>query len=225
MRSILVLLMLFTPQSRAPEPLLSEAAVQRLRNSVASATRHARSTWRDLTPRDAYDRVTALVEIARGDRRKFEFDIANNAMRLDRTIPESLGGYPINYGIVPQTVSYDGDPFDVLVLGPSLASGTIVKGTIVGIMHFEDETGPDSKVVISPLDDKGRPQYALTVEDRDRMTQFFDAYKRHEPGKFSRVTGWGSAQEGLAFVRVTHEFFMKCRAAAGACAVDSRRRN
>jgi inorganic pyrophosphatase len=222
MRPIVVLLLLFTLQSREPERVLPETAVQRLRSSLASATRHARSTWRDLAPWDAQGQVKALVEIARGDRRKFEFDIANNAMRLDRTIPASLGGYPINYGIVPQTVSYDGDPFDVLVLGPSLASGTIVKGAIVGIMHFEDETGFDSKVVISPVDGSGRPLYALTIEDRDRMARFFDAYKRHQPGKSSRVTGWGPAQEGLAFVRVTHAFFTQCRVAMAACAVDPR---
>ena len=44
------------------------------------------------------------------------------------TIPEKIGGYPVNYGIVPQTISYDGDPFDVLVLGPAIPTGQLVKG-------------------------------------------------------------------------------------------------
>ena len=93
--------------------------------------------------------LNAYIEIPLGGRQKFEFNMAKNAPALDRTIPEKIGGYPVNYGIVPQTISYDGDPFDVLVLGPAIPRGQLVKGAIVGLMHMEDETGLDSKVVIS----------------------------------------------------------------------------
>ena len=44
--------------------------------------------------------------------------MSTNERAIDRIIPKAIGGYPVNYGFVPQTVSYDGDPFDVLVLGP-----------------------------------------------------------------------------------------------------------
>jgi inorganic pyrophosphatase len=158
--------------------------------------------------------VNGVVEIAMGDRRKFEFDIAANAMRLDRTMSKAIGGYPVNYGFVPQTISYDGDPFDVLVLGPPIASGTRVDGVIVGLMHMEDEKGLDSKVVISPVDAAGKPRFALDSAARQRIETFFRGYKREEPGKFSRVPGWGNAEDGLAFVRVTHRFYC---AGAGGC--------
>jgi inorganic pyrophosphatase len=217
-----ILLFSVALQSGGPAFELPGEAVAKLRNGLAAAARHQDSIWRDVAPQDGQGRVNALVEIARGDRRKFEFDIASNTMRLDRTIPEALGGYPINYGIVPQTISYDGDPFDVLVLGPPLKSGTRVRGAIVGVMRFEDETGPDAKVVITPMDGAGRPRYALTAADRDRMTKFFDAYKKHETGKFSRVTGWGGADEGQALVRITHAFFTDCRRATGTCVVTAR---
>ena len=55
--------------------------------------------------------MSAYIEIARGDRRKWELDTGANARAIDCVIPESVGGYPVNYGFVPQTVSYDGDPF------------------------------------------------------------------------------------------------------------------
>jgi inorganic pyrophosphatase len=216
------LLLIVALQSGASTLELPAEAVMKLRTSLAAALPHRDSIWRDVAPQDERGRINAVVEIARGDRRKFEFDIASNAMRLDRTIPEDLGGYPINYGIVPQTISYDGDPFDVLVLGPSLKSGTRVSGAVVGLMRFEDETGPDAKVVISPVDGAGRPLYALGDDARDRMTAFFNAYKKHESGKFSRVTGWGSAEEGLALVRVTHAFYQECRTASGRCVVKPR---
>ena len=151
------------------------------------------------------------MEIARGDRRKWEFDIGANARAIDRMIPLDIGGYPVNYGFVPQTVSYDGDPFDILVLGPALPGGTLVRGAIVGLMHMEDEKGLDSKVVVSPLGRNGKPIFALTEDDRRRIGEYFKHYKEHEPGKFSRVPGWDSAAQGRAYVEATHAFFTRCR--------------
>lgn len=153
--------------------------------------------------------LNGYIEIPRGGREKFELDMAKNAPALDRMIPEKIGGYPINYGIVPQTVSYDGDPFDVLVLGPPLKTGERVKGVIVGLMHMTDEKGLDSKVVISRVGPDGKPLHALTDADRDRVADYFNRYKRDDddPATFATVPGWGSAADGLAFVRQTHEFF------------------
>ena len=103
--------------------------------------------------------MNAYIEISRGDRRKWELDMRANARAIDRMMPESVGGYPVNYGFVPQTVSYDGDPFDALVLGPAIAGGETVRGVIVGLMYMEDEKGLDSKVVLS-LTGRGRPAAA-----------------------------------------------------------------
>ena len=88
-----------------------------------------------------------------GELTKDQFDMSTNARKgpVDRVMPDGMGGYPVNYGYVPQTVSYDGDPFDVLVLGPALPGGELVQGVIVGLMLMEDEKGLDSKV-ISPVD-------------------------------------------------------------------------
>ena len=133
-----------------------------------------------------------------------------NARGIDRVMPDTLGGYPINYGFVPQTVSYDGDPFDALVLGPPLPGGAIVRGALVGLMYMEDEKGLDSKVILSPLDADGKPRYSLTAGDRARVGDYFRRYKQHEPGKLSKVPGWGSAADGLAHVTIAHAFFKSC---------------
>ena len=134
-------------------------------------------------------------------------------------IPADPGDYPIAYGFVPQTISYDGDPFDVLVLGKPVA-GRIVRVAIDGLMHMEDEKGLDSKVVGSVVDAHGAPVERLTDDVRASVGRYFARYKLHEPGKFSRVPGWGTADEGAAFVRTTHAFFRECRAAAStACTV------
>lgn len=208
--------------STAPPAVLSESAVRDLQASLRAAQPHRSSVWRDTAPYDAAGRLQAVVEIPRGERRKYEFDIAANAMRVDRVLPPSAGGYPVNYGIVPQTISYDGDPFDVLVLGPPLPSGTLVAGVVVGLMRMEDETGADPKVVISPVGRSGDPLHALTEAEKRRIARFFETYKAHEPGKFSRVPGWGTVEEGAAFVAITHAFFTTCRAATARCVISAR---
>jgi inorganic pyrophosphatase len=140
--------------------------------------------------------------------------MATNARAIDRMIPEKVGGYPVNYGFVPQTISYDGDPFDVLVLGPPIPGGRMVRGAIVGLMLMEDEKGHDAKVVISPVAN-GRPAHSLTESDRTTIGDYFQRYKLFETDKFSTVPGWGSMADGLAFVNVTHAFFQECQQVPG----------
>ena len=94
-------------------------------------------------------------------------------------IPDEIGGYPVNYGFVPQTVSYDGDPFDALVLGPPLPDGQFVRGVIVGVMFMEDEKGLDSKVVLSRIDADGRPLHAAhRRRSSDEIGDYFKRYKQ-----------------------------------------------
>ena len=204
---VLILVLAFTLQS-APPPELPAAAAEKLHASLKAAAAHEQHVWRD-TPPFAGELLNGYIEIPRGGRQKFELDMAKNVPAVDRMIPEKIGGYPINYGIVPQTVSYDGDPFDVLVLGPPLKTGEMVKGVIVGLMHMTDEKGLDSKVVISRVGTDGKPLHRLTVADRKRVADYFNRYKRDDddPATFATVPGWGTAADGLAYVRRTHEFF------------------
>jgi inorganic pyrophosphatase len=219
----LVLFLLLLPIAAAaqiggtPPAALPAVATEQLAKSLAAAKPQKTHRWRDTVPINADGTINGYIEIPRGERRKYEFDMTANARRIDRVMPEKLGGYPVNYGFVPQSVSYDGDPFDILVLGPALKGGEFVKGVIVGVMFMEDEKGPDSKVVISPVDRTGKPRYSLMPEDMKRIGDYFARYKEHEPGKFSKVFGWGTAAEGLAHVRITHDFFAKCATVVGQC--------
>jgi inorganic pyrophosphatase len=212
MRNILLAVGLaLAPQPAAPPLELPATASTALARSLEAAQASKQNIWRDTAPLNPDGTVTGYIEIARGDRRKWEFDIKRNFRVIDRVMPTGVGGYPVNYGFVPQTISYDGDPFDILVLGPSIEGGRLVRGTIVGLMHMEDEKGLDSKVVVSPIGRDGKPASTLTADDRQRIGNFFARYRQHEPGKFSKVPGWGSAAEGLAFVKATHRFFLECR--------------
>lgn len=213
--SLLLSAVLLSQIVHQPPTALPDMAATQLARSLDEARHHPRHVWRDTPPGNGDGTINAYIEIARGDRRKWELSMRQNRRAIDRVMPLNVGGYPVNYGFVPQTISYDGDPFDVLVLGPAIAGGRLVRGVIVGIMHMEDEKGLDSKVVISPVGRDGKPRYSLTDEVRLRIGTYFQHYKEHEPGKFSKVPGWGPASEGRAYVDQTHAFFREHPARPG----------
>jgi inorganic pyrophosphatase len=207
--------------SAFPARVLPAGATAALAESLKAAAAHSKHVWRDTAPVNDDKTVNAYIEIGRGDRRKWELDMSANVRTIDRMIPIDIGGYPVNYGFVPQTISYDGDPFDVLVLGPEIPGGSQVRGVIVGVMFMEDEKGHDSKVVLSRTDRDGRPIHALTDAVRREIGDYFNQYKKYEPGGFSKVPGWGSAAEGLGYVTTTHEFFRDCQGrAASPCRLE-----
>ena len=211
-------------QTRAQDDLrpstLPATAVKMLAASLNAARAHTSQLWRDTPPTNSDGTVNAYIEIARGDRRKWEFDMRANRRAIDRMIPISIGGYPVNYGFVPQTVSYDGDPFDVLVLGPPLPDGRFVRGIAVGVMFMEDEKGLDSKVVLSRVDAAGRPLDQLTAAIQKEIGDYFSRYKSQGRGTWSKVPGWGTAEQGLAFVTTTHAFFQQCATRTGPCSIE-----
>ena len=200
-----------------PARVLPASATAQLVESVGAARQHKSHVWRDTSAMHDDGTVNAYIEIPRGERRKWEFDMKANARAIDRVMPDELGGYPVNYGFVPQTVSYDGDPFDVLVLGPPLPGGEIVRTAIIGLMFMEDETGLDSKVVTSPINRDGIPLFVISEDDRKRIGTYFARYKQHEPGKFSKVPGWGSRTDGITHVLTAHAFFRECAKTVGRC--------
>ena len=199
---------------------LPATAVKTLATSLNAARAHKSQLWRDTPPTNSDGTVNAYIEIARGDRRKWEFDMRANRRAIDRMIPISIGGYPVNYGFVPQTVSYDGDPFDALVLGPALPDGRFVRGIAVGVMFMEDEKGLDSKIVLSRVDAAGRPLDQLTAAIQNEIGGYFARYKSQGRGTWSKVPGWGTAEQGLAFVTTTHAFFQQCATRTGPCSIE-----
>lgn len=182
----------------------------RLSTYLEAAKGHPYNPWRDVEPLNADGTVNGYVEIPKGESTKWEFSIAMNRREVDRMLPRELGGYPVNYGFLPRTISYDGDPADVLVLGPPLEGGAVARGRIVALMEMIDTGDLDSKVVIEPIDSSGEVSPALDAAGRAQLERFFDTYKSHE-GKITKVTGWGDAPAALAFLQRTADFFEGAR--------------
>ena len=145
------------------------------------------------------DSFNVVIEIPmNADPIKYEVDKESGAIFVDRFMTTAMH-YPTNYGYVPQTLSGDGDPVDVLVITPyALHPGVVVTCRALGILMMEDEAGVDGKVLAVPTD-KILPMYShwKTVEDVNKMrlnaiSHFFEHYKDLENGKWVKVLGWKS---------------------------------
>ena len=70
---------------------------------------------------------------------KYEVDKATGALFVDRFVSTAMH-YPCNYGYIPQTLSGDGDPVDVLVITPfALMPGVVVRCRPIGMLKMTDE--------------------------------------------------------------------------------------
>jgi len=154
--------------------------------------------------KNAPQEINVIIEIpAHGDPIKYEVDKETGAMFVDRFMPTAMH-YPCNYGYVPQTLSEDGDPVDVLVITPmAVITGAVVKCRPVGILKMTDEAGKDAKILAVPTDklcpifhevkkpdDVSKPLLAAIVH-------FFEHYKDLEPNKWVKVDGWAGADEAI----------------------------
>ena len=82
---------------------------------------------------------------------KYELDKKSGALMVDRFLHTAMF-YPGNYGFIPQTLSEDGDPIDVLVIAPvAVVSGAIIRCRPVGALLMEDQAGLDEKVIAVPV--------------------------------------------------------------------------
>ena len=158
--------------------------------------------------RDLGNDFNVVVEIPmHADPIKYEVDKATGAVFVDRFVSTSMH-YPCNYGYVPQTLSGDGDPVDVLVITPfALMPGVVVRCRAIGILKMNDEAGEDTKLLAVPID-KLTPLYRHIQTARDlpeltisQITHFFQHYKDLEPGKWVKIDGWGSPEEAKAEIR------------------------
>lgn len=148
------------------------------------------------------EEINVVIEIpARSEPVKYEVDKETGILFVDRFMATAMY-YPANYGYIPQTLSEDGDPVDVLVLTEvPLLSGSVIRARPIGMLQMEDESGIDAKILAVPIDKLSKlyknvqahtdisPNILATIE------HFFAHYKDLEEGKWVKIKGWvGSAE-------------------------------
>ena len=158
----------------------------------------------------------ALIEIPVGGVPvKYELDKASGAMFVDRFLHTSMF-YPGNYGFIPQTLSQDGDPLDVLVITPvPVVPGAVIRCRPVGALLMEDQAGIDEKIIAVPVDAL-HPFYTGIVSYldlpeilREQVQHFFTHYKDLEKGKWVKVSRWADPEEACELIRQSIAAFGK----------------
>lgn len=146
------------------------------------------------------DDIYVVIEIpANHDPIKYEIDKDSNTLFVDRFIATPMF-YPCNYGYVPNTLSEDGDPLDVLVVTPyPVAPGSVIRSRVVGMLEMSDEAGKDTKLLAVPhskltaLYDHVKQASDLPELLIKQIQHFFENYKSLEKGKWVKVDGWKDA--------------------------------
>ena len=144
--------------------------------------------WHEVSPgRNPPEFVSAIIEIPRGSRAKYEIDKESGLIKLDRVIYASMY-YPLNYGFIPQTLGEDGDPLDIVVLTQvSVVPLCLIPSKVIGVMQMIDRGVADEKIIAVAEQDpsvshinnvKDLPPYLLA-----ELRHFFENYKTLENKK------------------------------------------
>jgi inorganic pyrophosphatase len=145
----------------------------------------------------APDEFNVIIEIPmNADPIKYEVDHETGALFVDRFMSTAMH-YPCNYGYIPNTLSDDGDPVDVLVITPvPLIPGVVVTCRALGMLQHgrrgrwrQQAAGRAHRqdpVDLQPVEEAEdlNPLRLKTIQ------HFFEHYKDLEPGKWVKVVGW-----------------------------------
>jgi inorganic pyrophosphatase len=108
--------------------------------------------------------------------------------------------WPVNAGMIPRTllsaeIGGDGEPLDVLVLGPSIARGSLVRAVPIGLLRVVDHLERDDKILaivpgtpLADVDDVADLD-ARYPGVREILTNW---YANARPGGALEVQGFGS---------------------------------
>lgn len=169
--------------------------------------------WSELEPgSNVPETVKAVIEVPKGSRNKYEYDKENESFSLDRVLYSPVV-YPADYGFIPKSTYFDGDPMDILVLmeQPTFP-GCVIEARPIGIMGMIDGGDKDFKILSVPVHD---PRFSEIYNITDvaqhllkEIEHFFSVYKNLE-GKEVEVLGWKDAEAAKEELVTSLEMYME----------------
>jgi len=173
--------------------------------------------WHNISPGPKVpDIIHAMIEIPKGSRNKYEYSKSDHVMKLDRVLYSSIH-YPGDYGFMPQTLSEDNDPLDILViLNHPTFSGCLIEVRPIGMLKIVDRGEIDNKILAVVNSD---PTFAGYFDLKDvahhylvEVEHFFTTYKQLE-GAVVDGLGWENVVVAkatiAAAIRLYNETFNK----------------
>jgi inorganic pyrophosphatase len=162
-----------------------------------------------------------VVEIPAGTNDKWEVDKTTGRLHweLKNGVPRVVQylAYPGNYGMVPRTalpreLGGDGDPLDVLVLGPAIERGAVITARPIGVLKLVDDGERDDKILAVPTEGPLSDVTDLETLDaryagvRQIVEIWFTHYKG--PGRLESK-GFGDADEALEVVEEAAGYYRR----------------
>ena len=202
-----------------PPPSIAATATLEGREDAARVLRGERNFLTGYPALAGEDEVHIVIEIPAGTNAKWETtkDGDSIAWEMLDTGPRVVQylAYPGNYGMIPRTLlpeamGGDGDPLDVILLGPAVPRGSVVRARPVGVLELLDTGEDDDKIVAVPLDglfseirdlEALRTGYAGALEILDI---WFGSYKG--PGVVE-TGGWRDAGAARAIIERAAEAY------------------
>jgi inorganic pyrophosphatase len=166
--------------------------------------------------------VNVVIEIPAGSVDKWEvrksdgalaWEINKGSYRKVKYLP-----YPANYGMVPRTLlpkslGGDGDPLDVIVLGPAIVRGSVVSVTVIGVLKLLDHGEQDDKLIaiLKGSDFDGLSNMSSLGENfkgvKEILALWFENYKG--PGKMEVLEFAGADEANKILQSAIREFHDK----------------
>ena len=133
---------------------------------------------------DAPNVVTAIIEIPKGSKAKYELDKESGMLRLDRVLFSAVH-YPANYGFIPQTYCDDKDPLDILVIcSIDVQPMCLMEAKVIGVMQMIDNNEEDDKIIAVANNDMSLNHIndisELPPHTLLEIRRFFEDYKKLE---------------------------------------------
>jgi inorganic pyrophosphatase len=158
--------------------------------------------------------VNAVIEIPAGTTGKFEVDETDGWMHWRRD--RDHGGrreidylpFVVNYGMVPRTLSPDGDPIDIVVLGRGIERGRVARTRVIGVLEMMDDGEiRDDKLIAVPLEPDLVNGFS-SLHDLDELDAryvslcsiMWDWFSSYWGEGVTNVVAWGDAAEALALL-------------------------
>ena len=160
-------------------------------------------------------RYQILVEIPAGTRQKWEVNDKTGHIEWEfrdgKPREVKFLGYPGNYGFIPQTLSGDNDPLDIIVLSQAVARGSVQKVKVIGMLKLSDGGDSDNKVIA--ITDNGAFDKIDSLSEMlvkkptviPIIKQWFEGYKK--AGKMVFL-GYEDRKKTIQYIEKAHKNWM-----------------
>ncbi|PKD16568.1 inorganic pyrophosphatase [Salegentibacter salinarum] len=154
----------------------------------------------------------AVIEIPAGTNKKIEYHKSKKKFLVDQRDGKdriiNFLPYPGNYGFIPSTFSDpeqggDGDAVDVLVLGESQKTGSIVEIIPIAVVKLIDENELDFKIIAIPaeLNDQiiSIENYKTFSSDYPEVIKILESwFTYYDKSQVLEIEGWGDETEAIS---------------------------